>query len=119
VITKNEPRNERRQALRRAQGLLSGKKEGRVTVDELLNAELAAQFIRGKNGSVTLDGRKGIPLRSGTVQTLAMVMRAGFQRGQVRRTQAAERVSDCALALGNQGRRWQAMASFRLEGKRH
>ncbi len=67
--------HERLQALGRAQGLLSGNKEGRVTFDELLNAELAAQSIGvGKNGSVTLDGPKGIPLRSGTVQTLAMVM---------------------------------------------
>jgi two-component sensor histidine kinase len=67
--------HERLQALGRAQGLLSRKKEGRVTFDELLNAELSAQSVRvGENGSVALDGPKGIPLRSGTVQTVAMVM---------------------------------------------
>jgi two-component system, chemotaxis family, CheB/CheR fusion protein len=67
--------HERLQALGRAQGLLSRKNEGRVTFDELLNAELSAQSVRvGQNGSVTLDGPKGIPLRSGTVQTVAMVM---------------------------------------------
>jgi two-component sensor histidine kinase len=67
--------HERLQALGRAQGLLSRTKEGRVTFDQLLNAELSAQSVRvGENGSVTLDGPKGIPMRSGTVQTLAMVM---------------------------------------------
>jgi two-component sensor histidine kinase len=65
----------RLQALGRAQGLLSRKREGRVTFDELLNAELSAQSVRvGENGSVTLEGPQGIPLRSGTVQTLAMVI---------------------------------------------
>jgi two-component sensor histidine kinase len=67
--------HERLQALGRAQGLLSRKKESRVTFDELLNAELAAQSVLvGENGSVALHGPKGIPLRSGTVQTVAMVM---------------------------------------------
>jgi two-component sensor histidine kinase len=62
--------------LGRAQGLLFRTKEGgRVTFDELLNSELAAQSVRvGENGSVTLDGPKGVRLRSGTVQTLAMVL---------------------------------------------
>jgi two-component sensor histidine kinase len=65
----------RLQALGRAQGLLSRKREGRVTFDELLNAELSTQSVGvGENRSVTLNGPKGIPLRSGTVQTLAMVM---------------------------------------------
>jgi two-component sensor histidine kinase len=66
----------RLEVLGRAQGLLFRKKEGgRVTFDELLNSELAAQSVRvGENGSVTLDGPKGVRLRSGTVQTLAMVL---------------------------------------------
>jgi len=65
----------RLQALGRAQGLLSRKREGRVTFDELLNAELSAQSVHvGENGSLTLEGPQGIPLRSGTVQTLAMVI---------------------------------------------
>ncbi|SRR6266566_5230201 len=68
--------HDRLEALGRAQGLLFRKKGGgRVTFDELINAELAAQSIRvGENGSVTLDGPKGVRLRSGTVQTLAMVL---------------------------------------------
>jgi two-component sensor histidine kinase len=62
--------------LGRAQGLLFGAKEdGRVTFDELVNTELAAQSIRaGENGSVTLDGPKGVRLRSRTVQPLAMAL---------------------------------------------
>src|SRR5262249_46768664 len=48
---------------------------GRVTFDELLDSELAAQSVRvGGNGPVTLDGPTGVPLRSGTVQMLAMVL---------------------------------------------
>jgi two-component system, chemotaxis family, CheB/CheR fusion protein len=63
-------------ALARAQGLLFRTKEGgRVSFDELLNTELAAHSVHvGKNGMVTLDGPKGIRLRSGTVQTFAMVV---------------------------------------------
>ena len=61
--------------LGRAQGLLFSKKEGgRVTFDELLDSELAAQSVRAGENSVTLDGPKGVRLRSGTVQTLAMVL---------------------------------------------
>jgi two-component system CheB/CheR fusion protein len=67
---------ERLEVLGRVQGLLFGKKDsGRVTFDELLNGELAAQCVRvGEDGPVTLDGPKGVPLRSATVQTLAMVL---------------------------------------------
>jgi two-component sensor histidine kinase len=68
--------HDRLEALARAQGLLFRTKEGgRVTFDELLNAELAAHAIgAGENGSVILDGPKGVRLRSSTVQTLAMVV---------------------------------------------
>jgi two-component sensor histidine kinase len=68
--------HDRLEALARAQGLLFRTKEGgRVTFDELLNAELAVHSVRvGENGSVTLDGPQGVRLRSGTVQTLAMVL---------------------------------------------
>lgn len=68
--------HDRLAVLGRAQGLLFRKKEsGRVTFDELLTSELAAQSVRtGEGGPVTLDGPQGIPLRSGTVQTLAMVL---------------------------------------------
>jgi two-component sensor histidine kinase len=67
---------DRLEVLGRAQDLLFRTKEGgRVTFDELLDGELAAQSVRGgDNGSVTLDGPKGIRLRSGTVQTLAMAL---------------------------------------------
>ncbi len=68
--------HDRLEALGRAQGLLFRKKEGgRVTFDELVDSELAAHAIRvGGNGPVTVDGPKGVRLRSGTVQTLAMVL---------------------------------------------
>ncbi len=67
---------DRLEVLGRVQGLLFRTKEGgRVTFDELLNSELAAQCVRvGENGSVALEGPKGVRLRSGTVQTLAMVL---------------------------------------------
>ena len=68
--------HDRLEALARAQGLLFRTKEGgRVTFDELLNAELAAHSVRvGENGSVTLDGPKGVFLRSSTIQPLAMAL---------------------------------------------
>ena len=63
-------------ALGRAQGLLFRVKDGgRVTFDELIDTELAAKSVAvGEDGSVTLDGPKCIPLRSGTVQPLAMAL---------------------------------------------
>ncbi len=63
-------------ALGRVQGLLFRMKENdRVTFDELIETELSAQSIRvGEDGQVTLDGPKGVRLRSSTVQTLAMVL---------------------------------------------
>lgn len=68
--------HDRLEVLGRAQGLLFRTQGGgRVTFDELLNSELAAQSVRaGDGGQVTLDGAEGIRLRSGTVQTLAMVL---------------------------------------------
>ncbi len=60
--------------LGRAQGLLSEMKEGRVTLDELLNTELAAHPTQVGQGSVTLDGPKGVRLRSRMVQPLAMAI---------------------------------------------
>jgi two-component sensor histidine kinase len=67
---------DRLEVLGRAQGLLFRAHEGsRVTFDELINTELAAQSIHaGENGSVTLDGPKGVALRSRTVQSLAMAL---------------------------------------------
>jgi two-component sensor histidine kinase len=67
---------DRLEVLGRAQGLLFRAKEnGRVTFDELINTELAAQSVRvGAHGRVTLDGPKGIALRSRTVQSLAMAI---------------------------------------------
>jgi two-component sensor histidine kinase len=67
---------DRLEVLGRAQGLLFRTHEGsRVTFDELINTELSAQSIRvGEHGPVTLDGPKGIPLRSRTVQSLAMAL---------------------------------------------
>jgi two-component sensor histidine kinase len=67
---------DRLEVLGRAQGLLFRTHEGgRVTFDELINTELAAQCVRvGEHGAVTLDGPKDIPLRSRTVQSLAMAL---------------------------------------------
>jgi two-component system, chemotaxis family, CheB/CheR fusion protein len=58
------------------QGLLCSKKEDdRITFDELIEIELSALSVRvGDNGPVTLEGPKGVRLRSGTVQTLAMAL---------------------------------------------
>jgi two-component system, chemotaxis family, CheB/CheR fusion protein len=67
---------DRLEVLGRAQGLLFRTHEGGwVTLDELINTELAAQCVRvEENGPVTLNGPKGIPLRSSTVQSLAMAL---------------------------------------------
>ncbi|MEG3166154.1 PAS domain-containing protein [Sphingomonas sp. PB2P19] len=61
-------------ALSRVQGLLSHLAAGeRVMFDELLRTELAAHgLIDGAANKVTLDGPAGVPLRSGSVQTLAL-----------------------------------------------
>jgi two-component sensor histidine kinase len=65
----------RLEVLGRAQGLLFRAEGGRVTFDELVNTELAAQsFPVGEDGPVTIDGPNGIPLRSRTVQSLAMAL---------------------------------------------
>ena len=63
-------------ALSRVQGLLSHLAAGeRVTFDELLRSELTAHGATDGLGSkVTLDGPAGVPLRSGTVQTLALAL---------------------------------------------
>jgi two-component sensor histidine kinase len=68
--------HDRLEVLGRAQGLLFRTKDGgRVTFDELIDSELAAQSIGvEENGPVTLDGPRGVRLRSGIVQTLAMVL---------------------------------------------
>jgi two-component system, chemotaxis family, CheB/CheR fusion protein len=67
---------DRLEVLGRTQGLLFRTEAGgRVTFDELIDTELAAQPIRvGGNGSVTLDGPKGVGLRSGAVQPLVMAL---------------------------------------------
>jgi two-component sensor histidine kinase len=68
--------HDRLDVLGRAQGLLFRTSNGgRVTFDELLDSELTARGVRvGDNGQVTIDGPKGIRLRSGSVQTLALVL---------------------------------------------
>jgi PAS domain S-box-containing protein len=67
---------DRIEALGRVQGLLFRmKKNDRVTFDELIETELSAQSVRlGEGGPITLDGPKGVRLRSSTVQTLAIVL---------------------------------------------
>ncbi len=68
--------HDRLSVLGRAQGILFRKTEsGRVTFDELLDSELAAQSVAvDDNESITLEGPKDIRLRSGTVQMLAMAL---------------------------------------------
>jgi two-component sensor histidine kinase len=67
---------DRLEVLGRTQGLLFRATEGsRITFDELINTEFAAQSVRvGEGGPVTLDGPKGIPLRSRTVQSLSLAL---------------------------------------------
>jgi two-component sensor histidine kinase len=69
--------HDRLQALARVQGLLF-RQQGRgdrVTFDQLIEVELAAQSVDvGDGGQVTLDGPKGVELLPGTVQTLAMAV---------------------------------------------
>lgn len=62
-------------ALARVQGLLSrlGPND-RVTFDELIDTELAAMHGGDNNGSLMLQGPKGVRLRSTSVQTLAMAV---------------------------------------------
>jgi two-component sensor histidine kinase len=66
----------RLQALARVQSFLFRQQRGdRVTFDELIEAELAAQSANGGDGGrLTLDGPKGVGLPAGTVQTLAMAL---------------------------------------------
>ncbi len=64
---------DRLEALARAQGLLSRLGDhDRVTFDELVSSEMAA--MNGSADHVTLDGPKGVRLRSSMVQTLAMAL---------------------------------------------
>lgn len=63
----------RLEALARVQGLLSRLSDlNRVTFDELIQTELAAMGSDPER--ITLSGPSGIPLRSSTVQTLAMAL---------------------------------------------
>jgi two-component sensor histidine kinase len=68
--------HDRLQALARVQTLLFRQQRGdRVTFDELIETELAAQSANGGDGGqVALDGPKGVALLSGTVQALAMAV---------------------------------------------
>ncbi|WP_158628765.1 GAF domain-containing protein [Dyella choica] len=64
---------DRLEALSRVQGLLSRVNDmDRVTFDDLIRNEMEA--MEGSPGRVTLNGPRGVRLRSSTVQTLAMVL---------------------------------------------
>jgi PAS domain S-box-containing protein len=103
---------DRIEALGRVQGLLFRMKENdRVTFNELIETELAAQSIRvAENGSVTLDGPKGVRLRSGTVQTLAMVlhelMTNAVKHGALKQPTAHLAVRWWLEAMGEGGKPW-------------
>ncbi len=103
---------DRIEALGRVQGLLFRMKENdRVTFNELIETELAAQSIRVvENGSVRLDGPKGVRLRSGTVQTLAMVlhelMTNAVKHGALKQPTAHLAVRWWLEATGEGGKPW-------------
>lgn len=62
-------------ALGRVNGLLSRLKDGdRIPFDELIDVELTAIAGGNKARQVTLEGPKGVRLRSATVQTLALAL---------------------------------------------
>jgi two-component sensor histidine kinase len=64
----------RLKALARVNGLLSRLEEGdRITFDELVEAELAGHGL-ASGDRVSLKGPRGVPLRSATVQTLALAL---------------------------------------------
>ena len=68
---------DRLQALSRVQGLLSQRDGMRVTFDALLRSELAAQVPLNSvewAERISLDGPKGVSLRSAAVQTLALAL---------------------------------------------
>ena len=66
---------ERLDALARVQGLLSRLEGDKVRFEELLQEELAAQAAFDSHaGRVVLEGPRGIRLRSGSVQTLALAL---------------------------------------------
>lgn len=65
--------DDRMAALSRVQGLLSRlNDQDRISFEDLIHTELAA--MDGRAGRVTLDGPKGVRLRSSTVHTLAMAI---------------------------------------------
>ncbi len=87
------------------------KENDRVTFNELIETELAAQSIRvAENGSVRLDGPKGVRLRSGTVQTLAMVlhelMTNAVKHGALKQPTAHLAVRWWLEAMGEGGKPW-------------
>ncbi|MEE4206712.1 MAG: PAS domain-containing protein [Erythrobacter sp.] len=62
-------------AMARVQGLLSRLgTEDRIAFDELIETELAAMKGETADANIRLEGPRGIPLRSSTVQTLALAL---------------------------------------------
>lgn len=96
--------------LGRAQGLLSEMKEGRVTLDKLLNTELAAHPAQVGQGSVTLDGPKGVRLRSGMVQPLAIALHElttnAIKYGALKRPNGHLTIRWRLETLRESGKRW-------------
>jgi two-component system CheB/CheR fusion protein len=103
---------DRIEALGRVQGLLFRMKENdRVTFNELIETELSAQSVRvGEGGPITLDGPKGVRLRSGTVQTLAMVlhelMTNAVKHGALKQSNAHLAIRWRLEAMGEGGKPW-------------
>jgi two-component sensor histidine kinase len=97
-------------ALGRVQGLLFRMKENdRIAFDELIETELSAQSIRAGE-AVTIDGPKGVRLRSRTVQTLAMVvhelMTNAVKHGALKRPNAHLAVRWRLETMGEGGKPW-------------
>lgn len=66
---------ERLEALARVQALLSRLEDDKVRFDELLQEELGAQAaFDSHRGRIVLEGPRGVRLRSGSVQTLALAL---------------------------------------------
>jgi HWE histidine kinase/Domain of unknown function (DUF4118) len=109
--------------LGRAQGLLFRTEGGRVTFDELIDTELAAQSVSVGEHGRTWAGYARRTKRHSTALPHSSIPRDGLARthdqcGQIRCTQAADWAHHRPMATGDFGGEWQALASSRLEGKR-